>query len=157
MVCLCIALLSLSLYLCGHLSRSPTKPRSIYCRCCSLVASVTLYTAAFPVQEFFRGSLSKNPLYSTDILPSAGAAGSGSGDGGGAAGPGSSSTIGGAAEATMRNLRDKIATDLDMADAVRVLPLCVCCCCCRVVTAYLRALWKLIAMCVCVRVCCVSL
>ena len=72
-------------------------------------------------QEFFRGSLSKNPLYSTDIVPSA-AAGGGGGGGGGAAASGSagssSSTISGVAEATMRDLRDKIATDLDMADAV---------------------------------------
>lgn len=80
-------------------------------------------------QEFFRGSLSKNPLFSTDIVPSSAAAASGGGgrSGGGAAaasaaaGP-SSSTISGVAEATMRDLRDKIATDLDMADAVRALP-----------------------------------
>lgn len=77
-------------------------------------------------QEFFRGSLSKNPLYSTDIIPSAAGGGSGSTGGGGAAaaagaaGGASSAGISGVAEATMRNLRDKIATDLDMADAVRL-------------------------------------
>lgn len=75
------------------------------------------------MQEFFRGSLAKNPLYSTDIVPSAAAAGGGGGSGGaGAAASGSaessSSTISGIAEATMRDLRGKIATDLDMADAV---------------------------------------
>lgn len=83
------------------------------------------------LQEFFRGSLSKNPLYSTDILPtsrkssgSGGAAGGGGSSGGGTAGIAgvggrASTSIGSVAEATMRNLRDKIATDLDMADAVR--------------------------------------
>lgn len=82
-------------------------------------------------QEFFRGSLSKNPLFSTDIVPSSAAAAAGGGGGGrsgdgaaagSAAAGSSSSTISGVAEATMRDLRDKIATDLDMADAVRVLP-----------------------------------
>lgn len=77
------------------------------------------------MQEFFRGSLSKNPLYSTDIVPRAAAGGSGSGGAaaaGAAAGgtASASSTIGGAAEATMRDMRDKIATDLDMAEAVRL-------------------------------------
>ena len=84
------------------------------------------------VQEFFRGSLSKNPLYSTDIVPRAAAGGGSSGGGGGgaasaavAAGAGSaSSTIGGAAEATMRDMRDKIATDLDMTEAVRLVFVC---------------------------------
>ncbi|CAN0502207.1 unnamed protein product, partial [Ectocarpus sp. 12 AP-2014] len=84
---------------------------------------------------FFRGSLSKNPLYSTDIMPSAPVAAGSGGSGGGAAGSaaaanaggGSSpSTISGVAEATMRNLRDKIATDLDMADAADLLELIVC-------------------------------